>query len=51
MCAGFSQEALDEVEGSIELLYVDGAHRFAPARADLRQLGRAGPGGRPAARP
>jgi hypothetical protein len=34
-----SQEALDDVEGAIELLYVDGAHRFAPARADLRVWG------------
>jgi Methyltransferase domain len=35
----FSQEALPEVEGAIELLYVDGAHRFVPARADLRRWG------------
>ncbi len=35
----FSQEALDDVSGEIALLYVDGAHRFAPARADLRRWG------------
>jgi hypothetical protein len=35
----FSQEALDDVRGEIALLYVDGAHRFAPARADLRRWG------------
>jgi hypothetical protein len=35
----FSQQALDEVGGEIELLYVDGAHRFVPARADLRRWG------------
>ena len=35
----FSQEALDDVSGEIALLYVDGAHRFVPARADLRRWG------------
>jgi hypothetical protein len=35
----FSQEALDDVGGEIALLYVDGAHRFVPARADLRRWG------------
>jgi hypothetical protein len=35
----FSQEALADVSGEIALLYVDGAHRFAPARADLRRWG------------
>jgi methyltransferase family protein len=35
----FSQQALDAVDGQIGLLYVDGAHRFAPARADLRRWG------------
>jgi hypothetical protein len=35
----FSQDALDEVSGEIALLYVDGAHRFVPARADLRRWG------------
>jgi hypothetical protein len=36
---GFSQEALDDVSGAIDVLYVDGAHRFVPARADLRRWG------------
>jgi predicted O-methyltransferase YrrM len=31
-----SHDARREVDGPIELLYVDGAHRFVPARADLR---------------
>jgi hypothetical protein len=35
----FSQDALDDVSGEIALLYVDGAHRFVPARADLRRWG------------
>jgi hypothetical protein len=35
----FSQDALDDVGGEIALLYVDGAHRFVPARADLRRWG------------
>ena len=26
----------------IDVLYIDGAHRYAPARADIRELGRAG---------
>ncbi len=34
-----SQAALTEVGGEVTLLYVDGAHRFAPARADLRHWG------------
>jgi Methyltransferase domain len=42
-----SQEALDAVEGPIDLLYVDGAHRFAPARDDIARWGaRVRPGGR-----
>jgi hypothetical protein len=42
----FSQEALGQVEGELDLLYVDGAHRFAPARDDLRSWGaRVRPGG------
>lgn len=41
-----SQEALGAVPGEIDLLYVDGAHRLAPARADLRDWGaRVRPGG------
>ncbi len=35
----FSQDALGAVAGEIQLLYVDGAHRFIPARADLRRWG------------
>jgi methyltransferase family protein len=35
----FSQEALDQVGGEVTLLYVDGAHRLTPARADLRRWG------------
>jgi hypothetical protein len=35
----FSQDALGAVAGEIQLLYVDGAHRFVPARADLRRWG------------
>ena len=30
-----SQEADDAVEGQIDLLYIDGAHRYAPARSDI----------------
>lgn len=35
----FSSEALDAVDGEITLLYIDGAHRYRPARADLVQWG------------
>jgi hypothetical protein len=42
-----SQDALDAVVGQIDLLYVDGAHRFAPARDDISRWGsRVRPGGR-----
>ena len=42
-----SQEALGEVEGAIDLLYVDGAHRYGPARDDIVRWGdRVSPGGR-----
>ena len=41
-----SQDALGAVEGEVDLLYVDGAHRFGPARADLERWGaRVRPGG------
>jgi hypothetical protein len=41
-----SQDALGEVEGPHELLYVDGAHRYGPARADIERWGvRTVPGG------
>jgi predicted O-methyltransferase YrrM len=42
----FSDGALDEVHGPIEVLYIDGAHRYAPALADVRAWGaRVAPGG------
>ncbi len=42
----FSQEALGEVEGEIDVLYVDGAHRYRPARDDIMRWGaRVKPGG------
>lgn len=42
----FSGDALGEVDDPIDLLYVDGAHRFGPARDDLRRWGtRVRPGG------
>nr|MBP9067169.1 class I SAM-dependent methyltransferase [Candidatus Microthrix sp.] len=42
----FSDRALDQVEGPIDLLYIDGAHRFAPARDDIVAWGaRVAPGG------
>ncbi|MFZ9481525.1 MAG: class I SAM-dependent methyltransferase [Ilumatobacteraceae bacterium] len=42
----FSDAAHGHVEGVVTVLYVDGAHRFAPARADIRDWGaRVAPGG------
>jgi predicted O-methyltransferase YrrM len=42
----FSAEAHGDVDGPLSLLYVDGAHRFGPARADLAGWGgRVAPGG------
>ncbi len=42
----FSDDAHGEVDGPIGVLLVDGAHRYAPARADLRDWGRrVAPGG------
>jgi predicted O-methyltransferase YrrM len=42
-----SQDALAEVPGELDLLYVDGAHRYRPARDDLaRWGGRVRAGGR-----
>lgn len=35
----FSDAALDVVEGPIDLLYIDGAHRYGPARADIKDWG------------
>jgi predicted O-methyltransferase YrrM len=41
-----SQEALDAVAGPVDVLYVDGAHRYRPARDDLARWGRrVAPGG------
>jgi predicted O-methyltransferase YrrM len=42
-----SQAAHGAVAGPIDVLFVDGAHRFGPARADLRDWGaKVAPGGR-----
>jgi hypothetical protein len=42
----FSDDAHGEVDGPVSLLYVDGAHRYGPARADVRDWGgRVAPGG------
>jgi hypothetical protein len=42
----FSDDALGDVEGPIDLLYIDGAHRYGPALADIRRWGaRVAPGG------
>lgn len=35
----FSHTALAEVPGSVDLLYIDGAHRYRPAVADIREWG------------
>jgi predicted O-methyltransferase YrrM len=35
----FSDQAHAHVEGEIAVLYVDGAHRYGPARADIRDWG------------
>jgi hypothetical protein len=41
-----SGDALGEVAGPVALLYVDGAHRFSPARDDIARWGaRVAPGG------
>jgi hypothetical protein len=43
----FSGEALGAVPGELDVLFVDGAHRFGPARDDLVRWGaRVRPGGR-----
>jgi predicted O-methyltransferase YrrM len=42
----FSEDARGLVDGPVDLVYVDGAHRYGPARADLRGWGaRVRPGG------
>lgn len=35
-----ASEALGDVDGPVDLLYVDGAHRYGPARDDIREWGR-----------
>ena len=35
----FSDDALTDVDSPIDVLYIDGAHRYAPARADIRDWG------------
>lgn len=41
-----SGSALGDVDGPIDLLYIDGAHRYTPARDDIRSWGdRVTPGG------
>ncbi|MCW3016546.1 MAG: hypothetical protein JWO02_3638 [Solirubrobacterales bacterium] len=42
----FSSDALGDVDGPIDVLFVDGAHRYGPALDDLRRWGdRVRPGG------
>jgi predicted O-methyltransferase YrrM len=41
----FSDQALEDVTGQVDLLYVDGAHRFAPAVKDIREWGAKVPDG------
>jgi predicted O-methyltransferase YrrM len=42
----FSDEALGEVHGDVQMLYIDGAHRYRPARDDIELWGaRVAPGG------
>jgi predicted O-methyltransferase YrrM len=43
----FSDAAHGDVDDPIDVLFIDGAHRFGPARADIRDWGaRVAPGGR-----
>jgi len=35
-----SQDATDDVAGTVELVYIDGAHRYNPAKADIERWGR-----------
>jgi Methyltransferase domain len=42
----FSDDALGDVPGAIDLLYIDGAHRMKPALSDIRRWGdKVKPGG------
>ena len=43
---GSSGDALGAVQGAIDLLYIDGAHRYRSARDDIARLGRARRAGR-----
>jgi predicted O-methyltransferase YrrM len=41
-----SQDATDDIPGLLEVVYIDGAHRFEPARADIVRWGaKVAPGG------
>lgn len=43
----FSTAAHDDVAGAVAMLFIDGAHRYRPAREDIRDWGaRVAPGGR-----
>jgi predicted O-methyltransferase YrrM len=43
----FSERAHEMVDGEIDVLYIDGAHRYGPARSDIEEWGaRVKPGGR-----
>ncbi len=35
----FSEDALAGLDGDIDVLYVDGAHRYAPAKSDIQRFG------------
>ncbi|MEJ7801314.1 MAG: class I SAM-dependent methyltransferase [Ilumatobacter sp.] len=35
----FSDDALADLDGDIDVLYVDGAHRYAPAKSDIDRFG------------
>jgi predicted O-methyltransferase YrrM len=41
-----SQDAVDDVAGEVELVYIDGAHRYHPCKADIERWGaKVAPGG------
>jgi predicted O-methyltransferase YrrM len=41
----FSDGAHGDVTGPVDVLYIDGAHRYGPARTDIREWGARVPGG------